>query len=110
MSLAAIPLNRTIDGAVGTSLVEIRKFLSSVKDIRLLSGLSVSVTFTAADIAGSVVKRVLTGLGFPPTGFFITAGHVGAPLIQLVAPLTELDKTVLFLRATIATTYTIWVF
>lgn len=110
MSLPSLPLNRLVDGAVGTSLAEIRKFLTAVKDVRLVSGVSVSITFTAAEVAGSTVKRVQTGLGFPPTGFFITAGHVGTPLIQSSAPITETDKSVLYLRATTATTYTIWVF
>lgn len=110
MALPGLPQLRIIDGPVGTFLQEIRNFLGSLKNITLLSGKEVSITFSAADVAGSVVKRTLTGLGYPPTGFFIYRGHNGSSLIESSAPLTELDKTVLYLRATIAGTYSIWVF
>jgi len=111
MTLPALPKTRTIDGPTGSYLKEIRTYLASlVKDIKLLSGLEVSVTFSAADVAGSVVKRVITGLRSPPTGFFIYKGHTGAGLVESPLPITETDKTVLYLRATVAGTYFLWVF
>jgi hypothetical protein len=110
MALPALPQLRVIDGPVGTFLREIRSFLQSIKNLKLLSGKEVSITFSAADIAGSIVKRTLTGLGYPPTGFFIYRGHVGASLIESAAPTSEIDTSVLYLRATVAATYLIWVF
>jgi len=110
MTLPALPKTRTIDGPTGLYLKEIRTFLSSMKDIKILSGIEVSITFSAADVAGSVVKRVVTGLGSAPTGFFIYRGHTGAGLIETPIAATETDKTVLNLRATVAGTYFLWVF
>jgi hypothetical protein len=110
MALPALPQTRTFDGPIGTVHKEIRTFLNALKNIKQLSGKELSITFTSADVAGSVIKRVLTGLGYPPTGFYIFRGHNGAGLIESSAPLTETDRTVLYLRATVAGTYSIWVF
>lgn len=110
MALPGLPQLRIIDGPIGTFLQEIRNFLSALKNITLLSGKEVSITFTATDVAGSVVKRTQTGLGSPPTGFFIFRGHNGSALIESPAPSTETDRTVLYLRATVAGTYSLWVY
>lgn len=110
MALPGLPQLRIIEGPVGIFLSEIRNFLAAIKNVTLVSGKDVSVTFTAADVAGSIIKRVLTGLGYPPTGFYIYRGHNGSSLIESSAPSTEQDKTVLYLRATVAGTYSIWVF
>lgn len=110
MALPGLPQLRIIDGPIGTFLKEIRSFLGAIKSVKLLSGKEVSITFTAAEIAASTVKRTLTGLGYPPTGFFIYHGHNGSALIESGAPLTETDTSVLYLRATVAGTFSIWVF
>lgn len=109
MALPSIP-QLIIEGSLGNFVKEVRAFLTALKNVKFLSGKEVSITFSAADVAGSVVKRVLTGLGFPPTGFYIFKGHNGSSLIESSPPTTETDKTVLYLRATVAGTYFIWVF
>jgi hypothetical protein len=81
-------------------------FLSALKNIKFMSGTEVTVTFT---ITGTI-KRVVTGLGYPPTGFIILAGHTFNDLAQNAIPATEVDKTVLYLSAGSVGTYTIWVF
>lgn len=110
MTLPALPQYRVIDGTEGTYLRETRTFLAGIKNTKLFSGKDVTITFSAADIAGSVVRRVLTGLGYTPTGFFIYRGHNGSSLIESSPPSTEIDKSVLYLRATVAGTYLLWVF
>lgn len=110
MALPGLPQLRIIDGPIGIFLKEIRGWLASIKDVVFISGKEVSITFSATDVAGAVVKRTLTGLGYPPSGFYIYRGHNGSSLIESSAPSTETDKTVLYLRATIAGTYSIWVF
>lgn len=110
MSLASLPITRTVDGPTGTSLKEINTFLRSIKDIPIIDGVSVAITFSATDVASSIVKRTITGLGHGVTGFFIYRGHTGSGLIQSNPPVTEIDTSVLYLRATIATTYFLWVF
>lgn len=111
MSLPALPQLRTfVDSNVSVSLKEIRDFLAAIKNIRLLSGKEVTITFTSADVAGSVIKRVITGLGFTPTGYFIINGHTSADLQQQSIPTTETDNTVIFLKASVAGTYKLWVF
>lgn len=109
MALPSIPQLIT-QGEFGNYIRETRAFLTALKAVKLLSGKEVTITYSATDVAGSVVKRTLTGLGYPPTGFFIYRGHNGAGLIESSAPATETDKTVLFLRATVAGTYFLWVF
>lgn len=108
--LPSLPQARVVDGPLGNYLTEVKSFLSALKNIKYLSGKEVSITFSAADVAGSAIKRVLTGLGYPPTGFFIYRGHNGSGLIESSAPNTETDKSVLYLRATVAGTYLLWVF
>jgi hypothetical protein len=110
MSLPTLPPVRLLDGATGTAIKETRDFLSALKQIALLNGKEVTITYTAADVAGSVIKRVITGLGYVPTGFFIVSGHQFSGLKQLPAPSTELDNSVLYLQANAASTYKLWVY
>lgn len=110
MALPSLPPLRILDGIIGTTIKEIRDFLSAVKSVSMLNGKETSITFTAADVAGSVVKRVVTGLGYVPSGFFIIGGHQFSGLKQNPVPSTEQDKTVLYLQANTASTYRIWVY
>jgi hypothetical protein len=110
MGLPSLPQIRNIAGAIGNSIDEIRQFLQALKNIKLLSGTEVTVTFVSADISGGVVKRVVTGLGYPPTGYFVIRGHKFSDVTTAPFPATETDKTVLYLSASTASTYTLWVF
>lgn len=106
--LPGIPQTRTVDGPVGTSLKETSTFLSALKNIPLLNGVEVVVTFLPTELG--VTKRVLTGLGHPPTGWFIFRGHNGFSLTETEPPIGELDQTVLYLSAQMDGTYRLWVF
>lgn len=110
MPLPSLPPLRILDGIIGTALKEFRDFLSAVKNISMLNGKEVSITFTSADVSGSVVKRVVTGLGYVPTGFFIIGGHQFSGLKQVAVPNTETDKTTLYLQANAASAYRLWVY
>lgn len=110
MPLPSLPPVRLLEGAIGAAIKEIRDFLTSIKLITLLGGKEVTITFTTTDVAGSVVKRVITGLGYVPTGFFIVSGHQFSGLKQSAAPATELDTSVLYLQANAASTYKLWVY
>lgn len=110
MGLPALPQLRTIEGAVGTCIKEIRLFLGALQKIKFLSGKETTVTFTASDVSGNVVKRVITGLGYAPTGYMVVGGHTFFDLKQIPTPASETDTSVIYLQANAASTYTIWVY
>lgn len=108
--LPGVPQQRTIEGPAGTSINEIRQFLVAIKNLKLLSGKEVIATYTSSEVAASTVKRIITGLEYTPTGYFVINGHKSSNVVQESTPASETDNTVLYLRATVAGTYTFWVF
>lgn len=90
-----VPPWRQIDGAVGTALTEIRRFLHDAQERDELWGNHVEVTFSAADTS----IPVATGLGGPAKAYKVVRNQDGIIVRDGVSTTPDTERGILWLQA-----------